>query len=84
MDKLQAASTIRSSAGPQATRVNFLSGPETSCFQCSLRTLEVFCNFDDRITANRALLAFYNLIGSHFINFVYQYKQCIVYIYGRK
>lgn len=29
-----------------------------------------FYSFDDRITANRALLAFYNLIGTYFTNFI--------------
>ena len=29
-----------------------------------------FYSFDDRITTNRALLAFYNLIGTYFINFI--------------
>ena len=44
----------------------------------------MFRSFDDRITANRARVAFYNVIGTHFINFVYPYKQYIGYIYWKE
>lgn len=41
-----------------------------------------FYSFDDRITANRALLAFYNLIGTYFINFISISSVLVTYMEG--
>ena len=41
-----------------------------------------FYSFDDRITANRALLAFYNLIGTYLINFISISSVLVIYKEG--